>query len=418
MNIMKFYQYLTEDIYLPIVDVVIDEQGNPYNGNTRDKIIKGSIDRATRKINLPPGSPTKTKSETYIKSIIGINGKKYPAGIDKNGNLIAVNRDSEGYALDSLNKRIPLPKDLVSKYKVSYWRDDKDYIDLVPIIPTGWVNVKVDMEIVKRVRRYSSGLGNKPGFENFLTKLEQFERLSKLKRSDREAIRLKKRTIQKEMSVIVLLHYMNEIKDFFTPSQSGFLFESFIAGLIPNAKINDDNTSADITAGQDEYQIKLYKNTSGISVTTTIKDNVVCLLDYYVIGIKHIDKIELFLINSKAIDSSIELAKELEIITEKGVFSISNLRSKSSNKDLIRIFNIELSNIEERIKNLGEELKKSIDYLYDELSKFQYNVEALITGKDERGKIADFDLSYANAENNIKNLAIHLSDITKNIKRG
>ena len=58
MNIMKFYQYLTEDIYLPIVDVVIDEQGNTYNGNTRDKIIKGSIDRATKKINLPPGSPT------------------------------------------------------------------------------------------------------------------------------------------------------------------------------------------------------------------------------------------------------------------------------------------------------------------------------------------------------------------------
>jgi hypothetical protein len=55
---MKFYQYLTEDIYLPIVDVVIDEQGNTYNGNTRDKIIKGSIDRATKKINLPPGSPT------------------------------------------------------------------------------------------------------------------------------------------------------------------------------------------------------------------------------------------------------------------------------------------------------------------------------------------------------------------------
>ena len=94
------------------------------------------------------------------------------------------------------------------------------------------------------------------------------------------------------------------------------------------------------------------------------------------------------------------------------------MRSKSSNKDLIRIFNIELSNIEERIKNLGEELKKSIDYLYEELSKFQYNVEALITGKDERGKIADFDLSYINAETNIKNLATHLLDITKNIKRG
>jgi hypothetical protein len=31
---------------------------------------------------------------------------------------------------------------------------------ILPIIPTGWVNVKIDMEVIKRVRRYSSSLGN------------------------------------------------------------------------------------------------------------------------------------------------------------------------------------------------------------------------------------------------------------------
>jgi hypothetical protein len=51
-------------------------------------------------------------------------------------------------------------------------------------------------------------------------------------------------TIQKEMSVIILLHYINEIKDYFTPSASGFLFESFLGGLIKNSKVVEDNSKS------------------------------------------------------------------------------------------------------------------------------------------------------------------------------
>lgn len=39
-------------------------------------------------------------------------------------------------------------------------------------------------------------------------------------------------------------------EDFFTPSSAGFLFESFLAGLIPDARINDDNTEADLKSGK------------------------------------------------------------------------------------------------------------------------------------------------------------------------
>jgi hypothetical protein len=61
------------------------------------------------------------------------------------------------------------------------------------------------------------------------------------------------------MAVIMLLHYLNEIKDFFNPSAAGFLFESFIAGLIPKSFVADDNGIADIVAEGRKYQIKLYK---------------------------------------------------------------------------------------------------------------------------------------------------------------
>lgn len=49
-----------------------------------------------------------------------------------------------------------------------------------------------------------------------------------------------------------------------------------------------------------------------------VKDGVVSLLDYYVVGIKHIDKIELFVINLKDIEGDrLEKTKELDIVTEK-----------------------------------------------------------------------------------------------------
>jgi len=68
------------------------------------------------------------------------------------------------------------------------------------------------MEIIKRVRRYSKSLGtNTEGFQSFKDKLNDLKRTSsgiKLRKRSRE-------TIQKEMSVIILLHYINEIKNIF-----------------------------------------------------------------------------------------------------------------------------------------------------------------------------------------------------------
>ena len=159
------------------------------------------------------------------------------------------------------------------------------------------------MEIVKRVRRYSKAIGtHNSGYSSFLSKLEEFQRISKFEVKDsKKGAKKKRRTIQAEMSVIILLHYINEIKDFFTPSSSGFLFESFIAGLIPNARVKEDNTAADIIVKEGnntiKYQIKLISaDTKYVDLVkeeewTKVEGKKVLVssefLDYYVICLKY-----------------------------------------------------------------------------------------------------------------------------------
>lgn len=187
LDIIKFTEFLNEaKIYLPIIDVVIDSDGNVHNGDGY-AINKGRVERKTKEEPHPEGGLTAGKKRprkitvNYINQIQGtLDGKDYPAGIDKNGNLLCVAVDDENYALNRSGERIRMSNKLKAIYVTKYWKVGFDYTRLIPIIPTGWVNVKIDMEIVKRVRRFSTGLGNnKPGFENFLLKLSEFQKISK-----------------------------------------------------------------------------------------------------------------------------------------------------------------------------------------------------------------------------------------------
>ena len=87
---------------------------------------------------------------------------------------------------NSKGQPIPVPKFIQKKYRIGhqfYYQDPEfDYYSIIPIMPTGWINVKVDMEIVKRVKRYAKTLGtNNRGHESFLSKLNDFsKRLFKL----------------------------------------------------------------------------------------------------------------------------------------------------------------------------------------------------------------------------------------------
>jgi hypothetical protein len=415
-NFNKFLQQLYEarTVDLPILDVVIDDDGIVHNGEEAD-LVKGRVQRETGRI---------------VSRILGTDNKDYPAGIDKNGNVVALATDSENRALNSKGQPIPVPQFIQKKYRIGhqfYHQDPEfDYYSIIPIMPTGWINVKVDMEIVKRVKRYAKTLGtNNRGHESFLSKLSEFERLSTQTRSQQYISRLKRNTIQKEMSAILLLHYINEIKDFFNPSQGGFLFESFVAGLIPDSRVKEDNSPVDIRTSTERYQLKFVDSKAGyVDVTKDVEPGR-SWLEHYMIALKYVDRIDLYIIDGRVLEQRYNDGTLGNLITPGGAksgpkFSMSKVMVVTDT-NLVKKFTIELTDIDGRIKNLGESLKLSLKELYDELSKFQFNVETIITGVNEKGKIIrdqlEFDVYHLSAEKNISNLANHLKRLVSDINK-
>ena len=424
MNLAKFKDFLEmvneATTELSILDCVIDDKGQLYNG-VEGELNKGRIER------LKVG---------VVNRILGVTDNiEYPAGIDRNGNLVTKERDEDGYAIHN-GEKINIPAHIRSTYRINdyYWRvfDDNgavDYSKLVPVTPTGWVNIKVDMEIVKRVSRYSKALGsNNRGHQSFLSKLEEFSRMSSLERGASAIKRLKRATIQREMASIILLHYINEVKEFFNPSQAGFLFESFLAGLIPNAKVVDDNSPVDLRAGNDRYQVKFLDFKADYCEITKDYDPLnpiagrvgrVEYLEHYIICQKFVDRIDIYVIDGD------ELRDNLNDIKSPGGAKGEQFKIKSivsnPNRAGIKKFEIGISKIEERISNLGISIKDDLNKLYTELSKFQYNLETVITGIDEKGKPVrsqeEFGVYQIKAEENIKQLGICFKEVISDINK-
>lgn len=396
MDVIKFSEFIKENVMMTVLDCVIDEKGNIYNGeNPEFPLTKGYIQK-------------EKKPNISIKHIIGDDKKIYPAGIDKNGNLVSGNRDERGYLIDNEGIRIPVAEWVNNSYRIHSWKFDKDYTKLVPMVSTGWVNTKIDMEVIKKVRRYSRGLGNMPGIAGFMNKLEELQRIS----ADRILKGKKRRNvIQKEMSVIMLLHYINEIKNFFTPSASGFLFESFIGGMIKNSKVVEDNSKADIWADGETWQIKLYDGVSTSNLPIAYMAPGIPV-DNFVIALKFAERIDIIVLKGK------EEYKEdplyyLNFVASVKNFSLSKLKATSMK------YSIELLGIEQRIESIAEGLKESIEDIYSDLSTFQYNIESIITGVDERGKLINevkFDEKYNNSLDIAKGLNNKITKLYTTIK--
>jgi len=416
----EFFKMLNES-YTTILDAVIDENGVVYNGE-ESKLVKGRVELQKRGV---------------ISRILGTDNKEYPAGIDKNGRILALKWDDDSKALDFKGKPILIPTEIKKRYRIKHnfyhvsvdISSDYDYYSLLPKIATGWVNVKIDMEIVKRVRRYGRSLGtNMMGHQSFVSKLLEFQRLSSLDRSDSNIKKLKRGAIQKEMSCILLLHHINEIKDFFNPSSSGFLFESFIAGLIPNSRINEDNSPVDITSSHGRYQCKLVDWKEGyIEVTKDNNAARTIYLEWYLIARKFVDRVEIIIIDGQKLGDKIEDGTVGDLITAgTNRFSIPKIERRLGNErsienGFISKFIIDLTDIEGRINNLGESLKAHLDNLYEELSEFQYNLETIITGVDQKGKAlkgqSEFDVYYLQAQNNVTRLKSHLESLVSEINK-
>lgn len=401
MDIIKFYQF-NEDVMISSLDCVIDEFGNVYNGfNKQYPLRKGNIVKR------------KVAGVNQVVSILGYDKKEYVAGIDKNGFLVIALpfKSDDGYLLDTLGKKVKIPNYITdvrpAVVRSKYWKIGDDYSKIVPYTPTGWVNTKIDMEVIKRVRRYSKGLSGGRGIKGLISKLSDLERLSSgaVKRRQRS-----RETVQKEMSVIMLLHFINEIKDYFTPSSSGFLFESFIGGLIKNSKVIEDNSKADIYADGESWQIKLYDGlASTVSVAYMPDDSP---LDHYIIALKYADRIEVIIL--EGIDDATNPSSYLNFITGGGSFSISKARNAPMK------YTIETLGIEDKIQSIAAGLKESIDDIYKDLSIFQYNIESIITGVDEKGKLLNdqkFEETYTNSMSIVQNLDKKVTSLYKTIKR-
>jgi hypothetical protein len=416
MDIIKFTEFLNENVMITVLDCVIDPSGNLYNGlNTQYPLMKGYIEKEK----LPRIS---------IKHIIGDDKNIYLGGIDKNGVLVAAdkNKSADGYLVDSLGNKVRVP-DWIRGTKSRFWKFydvikksdgteerlyNYDYSRLVPTVATGWVNTKVDMEVIKKVRRYSRGLGQGSGREGFVSKLSDLKRISS------EGLQKRKRsrnTIQKEMSVIMLLHYINEIKNFFTPSASGFLFESFLGGLIKNSKVVEDNSKADIKSDGETWQIKLYDGVSSSSISVAYMDEKSTPkipVDHFVICLKFADKIDIIVL--RGIEDTTDPLCYKNFITTGGSFSVAKIKNTPFK------YTIELLGIEEKIESIASGLKQSIDDIYNDLSSFQYNIESIITGVDEKGKLLNesaFDETYTDSVRIAQGLDNKITSLYKTIKR-
>lgn len=414
MDIIKFKNFLNENVMITVLDCVIDEFGNLYNGtNNQYPLMKGYIEKEK----LPRIS---------VGRILGDDKRTYLAGIDKNGVLVAAekNKSLDGYLVDNSGNRVKVPE-WIRGTKSRYWKfhdvtkDENgnqiksynyDYSKLVPQVATGWVNTKVDMEVIKKVRRYSRGLGQGSGREGFVSKLSDLQRISS------EGLQKRKRsrnTIQKEMSVIMLLHYINEIKNFFTPSASGFLFESFLGGLIKNSKVVEDNSKADVRADGETWQIKLYDGVSASTISVAYLDETTTPkipVDHFVICLKYADKIDIIVL--RGIEDTSDPLCYKNFTTNSG-FSVAKIKNTPFK------YTIELLGIEEKIESIASGLKQSIDDIYADLSTFQYNIESIITGVDEKGKLLNeskFDQTYNDSVRIAQGLDVKITSLYKSIK--
>ena len=160
---------------------------------------------------------------------------------------------------------------------------------------------------------------------------------------------------------------------------------------------------------------------TNVAVTKDIDPDRSEILEWYLIARKFVDRIELLVIDGFKLEKRIKNNTLNGILTKgSGNFSISKLE-ENIDGNFISKFTIDLTNIDGRINNLGENLKSYLDQLYEELSNFQYNIETIVTGINEKGKViknqSEFETYYNAAQNNVNHLKDHLEKLVSEINR-
>jgi hypothetical protein len=258
----------------------------------------------------------------------------------------------------------------------------------------GWVNVKIDKETAKRVRRLMLGLGfTESG--NLRNKLRFLSNPVEGRIRQGESVG---QALNRKISAMMLLQYLREIKMNFNSSTAGFLLEDFMAGLL-GGEVVPGKGAVDVRTSTTNYQFKFYAQSSAkIKISNRTGEQphktILCLK-----GTESVDVYEL------AYDYFLDNIEE----GDDGL-SINNFKMLSENNGGY-LGRLDFSRIDQMTDDLNADLKGSVSSLWDVVSELQFNLEAMLTGIEKTGDKTT-SLRAANAaQKNTKDLDTKIDEV-------
>lgn len=260
-----------------------------------------------------------------------------------------------------------------------------------------WVNIKIDRDVFNRVKRFISAVsvvGDRTGVKGLEAKLKYIGNPRKPSYTSTNE------KIQEQMGALILLRYLNELKNNFDATSAGKLLESFIAGLV-GGEVLGDNGPVDIQAGNQTYQIKFYDfNSNSLSINPAT-------CNHYIIALKNEDMIYIWrLSNTNTTPTQISIHTYMNAGN-----TALNLTSLKDRMDLAIELDVSSSSIEDRIERLSAGLNTDMSKIWKEIASLQENVESIVTGvapNNERFSESDYLSLYDQSSQNLKNLQDHL----------
>jgi hypothetical protein len=187
-----------------------------------------------------------------------------------------------------------------------------------------------------------------------------------------------------------------------------FYSNLFFAGLLPNGKVMNDNSSVDVISNNITYQLKFHQDkpdqNKGICIVKKIDVNKVNTktlfeCDYYIIALWVGNTINVYIIDNTNGYLNDEYEKFLTnkdfSILISGGGSISRSKLKNAAKNNANITNIEISTdiLSKKIKGICDVLNNTISNFKSSVDDLQKNFYSLVrganTGKRDNNSIKD-----------------------------
>jgi hypothetical protein len=263
----------------------------------------------------------------------------------------------------------------------------------------GWVNVKIDNDVKIRVERLMSALG----FGHVTGRVrEKIKILSNPMewRLDGDTVH---ESVNKQISAIMILQFLNEIRVNFHAPSAGFLFEYFMAGIIPGDVI-ERNKPIDIEGHNGYgYQLKLYDWSIGY-VDKIKEQEGERNPDFLLIGYKKDDDIHIYQITYDEFNELLNSPQNNK--RDENKLSAGKFRSGA---ELLGV--LKLGMVSEWSLSISKNLANHIKELWDTVSSLHYNVEGMLSGVDREGNKTTILDSAIEAEQNTKDIDKKISDV-------